>query len=82
MERGTEMLASPDPILFNGNMESQPTPAASARRAAAPQPKHADWRPAPGLIDRMLAYRDWWNIPEGRRRPAVRNRARPQERAG
>lgn len=48
----------------------------------------ADWQPASGIVDRMLAYREWWNIPEGgARRGAARpgaskNRIRPQENAG
>lgn len=71
------MLASKDPNLFNGNMETRSAPAShpAGRPAAA-----ADWRPAPGIIDRMLAYRDWWNIPASRggqsRRPS-RGRVRP-----
>jgi hypothetical protein len=73
------MLASREPELFNGNMENQSRSASRARNGGAPQPGTADWRPAQGIIDRMLAYRDWWNIPEGRGRPGpARNRARPQ----
>lgn len=26
----------------------------------------ADWLTGSGIIDRMLAYRDWWNLPAGR----------------
>lgn len=78
------MLASRVPNLFNGNMESQASPASSSsRRGPAAQASHADWQPSSGIVDRMLAYRDWWNIPEGRGRlGAARNRTRPSEPAG
>jgi hypothetical protein len=72
------MLASREPELFNGNMQPQSPSASQARNRTAPQTPSADWRATSGIIDRMLAYRDWWNIPEGRGRPATgRNRARP-----
>jgi hypothetical protein len=29
---------------------------ASGRNASA------DWNPASGIVDRMLAYSDWWNV--------------------
>jgi hypothetical protein len=73
------MLASREPKLFNGNMETQPS-SPRARNGAAQKPGTADWRPANGIIDRMLAYRDWWNIPEGRGRPGT-GRARPRPQA-
>lgn len=77
------MLASRKPKLFNGNMDIQSSPAPQARDGAAQPSASADWRPANGIIDRMLAYRDWWNIPEGRGRAASgRPRARPQARSG
>lgn len=76
------MLASRETKLFNGNMETQ-SPSASNTRKGAPQNVSADWRPASGIIDRMLAYRDWWNIPEGRGRPGQsRDRARPRPQTG
>ena len=49
-------------------METQHAPASSPSGIEGPAPKRADWRPAPGIMDRMSAYRDWWNIPQNRRR--------------
>jgi hypothetical protein len=70
------MLASTDPNLFNGYMDTQdsfpaPIPARApigTRRIRTPaRPSQsdpiADWNPDSGLVDRMLAYRDWWNLP-------------------
>jgi hypothetical protein len=75
------MLASRKPKLFNGIMETQPSSASRARNGAVQPSESADWRPANGIVDRMLAYRDWWNIPEGRGRTAPgRSRTRPQAR--
>jgi hypothetical protein len=41
------------------------TPAArSAARREGPAGKPAtDWQAGSGLVDQMLAYSDWWNIP-------------------
>jgi hypothetical protein len=79
------MLASRKPKLFNGNMETRPASASNsasrARNGAAQASESADWRPADGIIGRMLAYRDWWNIPDGRARGASgRGRGRAQAR--
>ncbi|MDB5050725.1 MAG: hypothetical protein JWO30_3796 [Fibrobacteres bacterium] len=42
--------------------------------SAAPDELHPenDWQ-ASGLIDQMLAYRDWWNLPNRRPHRADRN---------
>jgi len=79
------MLALRKPKLFNGKMESKSSFSASqTNRSDAPRlGPPADWQPSSGLVDRMLAYREWWNIPEGRARPgASKNRIRPQHHAG
>ena len=44
-----------------------PAPGRDAARTAS-----ADWQPGTGLINRMLAYSDWWNIPSSRPRSANR----------
>lgn len=36
------------------------------------RPASADWQPGTGLVNRMLAYSDWWNIPSARPRSANR----------
>ena len=33
---------------------------------------HRDWQPGSGLVKRMLAYSDWWNIPTTRPRSSSR----------
>ncbi len=78
-KREAEMLDSADPNLLNGDMETLPSSAPSAASLPAGGAATApDWRPAPGIMDRMLAYRDWWNIPASR---SVRNRRAPHVRA-
>lgn len=83
------MLASRKPKLFNGSMESK-SPLSASRPGLGDGPRPAlpaDWQPSRGIVDRMLAYREWWNIPEGgagrgaARSGAPRNRIRPDERA-
>jgi hypothetical protein len=83
------MLASRKPKLFNESMESK-SPLSASRLAHGDGPRPAlpaDWQPSTGIVDRMLAYREWWNIPEGGagRGPArpgtVRNRIRSGEHA-
>jgi hypothetical protein len=32
-----------------------------------------DWQSGSGIVDQMLAYSDWWNIPAGRAQSAGRN---------
>jgi hypothetical protein len=79
------MLASRKPKLFNGYMDSKSSFSASQTgRGDALRPDlPADWQPASGIVDRMLAYREWWNIPDGRARSgAPKNRIRPQDHAG
>lgn len=44
-----------------------PTPGLDAARSAA-----EDWQPAKGLVNRMLAYSDWWNIAAVRPRSSNR----------
>jgi hypothetical protein len=39
---------------------------------SAAHPASEDWQPANGLVNRMLAYSDWWNIPSARPRSASR----------
>ena len=36
------------------------------------QPAAQDWQPGSGLVKRMLAYSDWWNIPSTRPRGSSR----------
>jgi hypothetical protein len=50
---------------------------AGRRRATVPgreaaHPASEDWQPANGLVNRMLAYSDWWNIPSARSRGVSR----------
>ncbi|MBW8889870.1 MAG: hypothetical protein JF616_19085 [Fibrobacteres bacterium] len=71
-------------------MESKPSLSVSpSSRGDTSRPGlPADWQPSSGIVDRMLAYREWWNIPEGvagrgaARTGASKNRIRPQDRAG
>lgn len=37
------------------------------------QPAAQDWQPGSGLVKRMLAYSDWWNIPSTRPRSSSRS---------
>jgi hypothetical protein len=70
------MLAPRDPNLFNDNMEKQdalqtpvspsmPAKPRSHRAAGLParSKAKADWSAASGIVDQMLAYSDWWNLP-------------------
>lgn len=70
------MLASRDPNLFNVNMENKDTlqSPVSPRMPAKPRSQRdaglptrskakADWNAASGIVDRMSAYSDWWNLP-------------------
>ena len=45
---------------------------ASAPGLDAARSLSQDWHPANGLVNRMLAYSDWWNIPSARPRSASR----------
>jgi hypothetical protein len=45
----------------------------NARSAAGQAPVGEDWH-ADGIVDRMLAYRDWWNLPV--RRPHTAGKLR------
>ena len=89
------MLASKPANLFNDLMQTEqhrtPPPgpaltpvAPSASEATRTEAAEADWQPRKDIMNQMLAYRDWWNMPA--RRPAKRGpRAtlppRPAERA-
>ncbi|HKP96242.1 MAG TPA: hypothetical protein VJ385_10830 [Fibrobacteria bacterium] len=53
---------------------SRPSPNASSAPASA----GGDWQ-ASGLIDRMSAYRDWWNLPP--RKPQAADKAAKAERS-
>ena len=70
------MLASHEPYLFNVSMDNQasrqtpvipriPAKPRSPRPAGIParSKAKADWNAASGIVDQMLAYRDWWNLP-------------------
>ncbi|MEO7425354.1 MAG: hypothetical protein ABI036_09210 [Fibrobacteria bacterium] len=55
-------LPRPSPLPFLGR------PADSAQGGKSP-----DWQ-ASGLVDQMLAYRDWWNLPARRPLPHTKTR--------
>ena len=41
------------------------TPAETEKQTPSP-----DWRADNGIVDRMSAYSEWWNLPAGKSRPA------------
>ena len=63
-------------------METRPAPVSQPLAGEPPRAERPDWQPSPGLIERMLAYRDWWNIPARRARAtAGKGRPRAQDRS-
>ena len=78
------MLASEKPNLFNRDMDTttpRTSRAPSGPAGLGPQGQidalapvatgaaadQNDWQPA-GIVNQMLAYSDWWNLPSTRRR--------------
>ncbi len=92
-DNGVKMLASDPAILFNVDMDTttprtSPALAQPAARGLAdpsrapglPQIADAvDWQAA-GLVDQMLAYSDWWNLPSKARGSRARNQATVADR--